>query len=77
MIIVKHFVVKDKTGEISVLTDRMLPSVGSQLTVHRNINPAFSLCTREATVFVEDSACNQCRLRKNAVLWTLVDRLWI
>lgn len=51
----KYFVLQDKTGEIHVVTDRVLPNVGDSTTVHGRLEEAFSLGDVSALVFIEDS----------------------
>ena len=53
-LVAKYFVLKDKTGEIPVVTDRVLPNVGDTVTVHGQLKEAFSLGSFSALVFVED-----------------------
>jgi len=51
----KYFLLQDKTGEIHVVTSRMLPNVGDSVTVHGRLEEAFSLGEVSALVFIEDS----------------------
>ena len=51
----KFYKVKDKTGEIIVVTKRTLPEVTSQAAVTGKIDEAFSVGDENLTVFVEES----------------------
>ena len=55
---VKSFVLKDKTGEIRVITDRVLPNVGDKVVVHGRLEEAFSLGNFSTLIFIEDSPEN-------------------
>lgn len=54
LLVVKYFRVKDKTGEIVVVTGRTLPAVGSEVRVTGRVEEAFSLGTEQLLVFVEE-----------------------
>jgi hypothetical protein len=43
LLVVKSFVLKDKTGEIRVITDRVLPNVGDKVVVHGRLEERFLL----------------------------------
>jgi hypothetical protein len=51
--IMKYFKVKDRTGEIMVITEKPLPSVGAKITVNGMVHDAFSLGGEQVLVFVE------------------------
>jgi hypothetical protein len=51
----KYFKLKDKTGEIVVVTDRALPVVGSKVRVKGKIEEAFAIGDQQMLVFVEDN----------------------
>lgn len=53
LLIVKYFRVKDKTGEIVVLTDRSLPPAGSKVRVKGHMKEAFAIGDKQMLVFVE------------------------
>lgn len=53
LIFVKYFVVRDNSGEISVVTDRPLPAKGEKIKVKGNVKEAFSLGTNTALVLME------------------------
>lgn len=54
-LLTKYFVLRDKTGEIHVVTSRVLPNVGDSVTVRGQLEEAFSLGDVRALIFVEDS----------------------
>src|SRR5512137_1814656 len=43
LFIVKYFVLKDKTGEITVVTERPLPVIGSKVRVRGKVKESFAL----------------------------------
>ncbi len=53
LFVVKFFRLKDKTGEIVVVTSKPLPSLGSKVRVKGRIEEAFSIGTEQMLVFVE------------------------
>jgi len=53
LLVIKYFVVKDRTGEIPVVTARPLPRKGSRITVKGTVQEAFSLGDRQLIVIVE------------------------
>ncbi len=54
LFVVKYFRVKDKTGEIVVISRRPLPSVGSKVRVTGRVQEAFSVGSEQMLVFIED-----------------------
>jgi hypothetical protein len=52
--VVKYFVVKDKTGEIMVVTSRPLPREGAEITIKGTVREAFSIGDKQLLVIVED-----------------------
>ncbi len=54
LFVVKYFRLKDKTGEIVVVTGKPLPVVGSKVRVKGKIVEAFSIGTEQMLVFVEE-----------------------
>lgn len=54
LFVIKYFRVKDKTGEIMVVTRRSLPSIGSKVRVKGRVEEAFSIGTEQMLVFVEN-----------------------
>ena len=53
LVVVKYFVVKDSTGEITVVTPKPLPRKGSPITVSGTVQEAFSLGDKQVIVIVE------------------------
>lgn len=53
LFVVKYFVVRDNSGEISVVTDRPLPAKGQKIKVKGSVKEAFSLGTKTALVLME------------------------
>lgn len=53
LLVIKYFVVKDRTGEIPVVTAKPLPRKGSRITVKGTVHEAFSLGDRQLIVIVE------------------------
>ncbi len=54
LFVVKYFRLKDKTGEIVVVTGKPLPAVGSRVRVKGKIVEAFSIGSEQMLVFVEE-----------------------
>jgi uncharacterized protein YjbJ (UPF0337 family) len=55
LVIVKFFKLKDKTGEITVITKRSLPAVGAKERVKGKVQEAFAIGDQQMLVFVEES----------------------
>ena len=55
LFIVKYFVVRDNSGEISVVTERPLPAKGEKIKVKGTVKETFSFGTKTAIVLVEAS----------------------
>lgn len=55
LVFVQYFVVKDNTGEITVVTRRPLPRKDSQITVKGKVEQAFSIGDKQLIVIVENS----------------------
>ncbi len=53
LFIVKYFVVRDNSGEISVVTDKPLPAKGEKIKVKGRVKEAFSIGTKTAIVLIE------------------------
>jgi hypothetical protein len=53
--VLKFFKVRDKTGEVIVVTKKSLPGIKSRVSVKGKINEAFSLGDQKLLVFVEES----------------------
>ena len=54
LFVVRYFVVKDKTGEIIVVTKRPLPSEGTKITVKGTVREAFSIGDKQLVVVLEN-----------------------
>jgi hypothetical protein len=54
LFVVKYFVVKDKTGEIIVVTKRPMPMEGTNITVNGKVQEAFSIGDKQLIVIVEN-----------------------
>ena len=53
LLIVKYFVLRDATGEITVVTDRPLPAKGEKIKVKGIVKEAFSIGDKTSLVLVE------------------------
>ena len=53
LFVIKYFMVKDSSGEITVVTTRPLPQRGSKITVKGTVHEAFSLGNTQLIVIVE------------------------
>ena len=51
--VMKYFKLKDRTGEIMVITENSLPSVGEKIRVNGTVHDAFSLGGEKVLVFIE------------------------
>ncbi|MCL5021831.1 MAG: hypothetical protein M1497_00400 [Nitrospirae bacterium] len=54
LVFVRYFLVKDKTGEIAVVTKRPLPKVRTAITVKGTVREAFALGDKQLIVLVEN-----------------------
>lgn len=53
LLIIKYFIVKDKTGQIAVVTERPLPNVGAKIVVKGTVEEAFSIGDKRLIVIAE------------------------
>jgi hypothetical protein len=53
LLFIKHFILKDDTGEIVVITDKPLPRTGAKMKVKGTVKEAFALGNRSLVVIVE------------------------
>ena len=53
LLFVKWFKLKDKTGEITVITKKSLPAVGAKERVKGKVEEAFTIGNQQLLVFVE------------------------
>ena len=56
MFFAKYFILKDASGEITVITDRPLPAVGAQIKVKGHVEESFSLGDQQHLVFIENKS---------------------
>jgi hypothetical protein len=59
LFVVKYFVVRDNSGEISVVTEKPLPAKGEKIKVKGTVKETFSFGTKTALVLVEASEKNK------------------
>ncbi len=52
-LVIRYFIIKDKTGEIPVVTERPLPRRGNKITVKGTVQEAFSIGDKQLIVIVE------------------------
>ena len=53
LIVIKYFVVRDRTGEIIVVTQKPLPKKGSKITAKGTVQEAFSIGDQQLIVIME------------------------
>lgn len=53
LLIVKYFVVRDKTGEITIVTEKPLPQVGKKIKVKGTVKEAFAIGDQQLMVILE------------------------
>jgi aspartyl/asparaginyl-tRNA synthetase len=53
LFVVRYFVLRDATGELTVITDRPLPAKGEKIKVKGIVKEAFSIGTKTSLVLVE------------------------
>jgi len=56
IVLIKTYVLRDETGEITVITNTALPNVGSRREVVGRVETGFSLGSMQALVLVDESA---------------------
>ncbi len=54
-VFIKYLKLKDKTGEIVVVTDKPLPKIGTEIKVKGTVQEAFSIGDQQLIVIVEQS----------------------
>lgn len=54
LFVVRYFIVKDKTGEIIVVTKRPLPKKGTDISVKGTVQEAFSIGDKQLIVILEN-----------------------
>lgn len=53
LFVIKYFMVKDRSGEIIVVTQKPLPAKGSKITVKGTVQEAFSMGDNQLIVIIE------------------------
>ncbi len=53
LFVVKYFIIRDNSGEITVITEKPLPAKGERIKVKGIVKEAFSIGTKTALVLVE------------------------
>ena len=54
LFVIKYFVVRDKTGQIAVVSDKPLPKKGTTVRVTGTVREAFSIGDQQLLVLVEE-----------------------
>lgn len=55
LVFLRYFIVRDKTGEITVVTNRALPREGEKIKVRGQVAQAFAIGDKQLVVILEDS----------------------
>ena len=55
LFVVRYYILKDDSGEITVVTDRPLPAQGEQIKTTGIVKEAFSIGTKTTLVLVENT----------------------
>jgi aspartyl/asparaginyl-tRNA synthetase len=55
LLVLRYFVLKDETGEITVITPKAVPTRGERIRVRGRVNQAFAFQDKSLIVIVEDS----------------------
>ncbi|NWG01400.1 MAG: hypothetical protein HXY44_00925 [Syntrophaceae bacterium] len=53
LIIIKYFVIQDGTGEITIVTEKALPKIGTKMKVKGTVKEAFSIGDQQLIVLFE------------------------
>jgi len=53
LVFVKYFVIKDKTGEITIVTEKPLPKIGTKMKVKGTVKEAFSIGDQQLIIIFE------------------------
>jgi hypothetical protein len=56
LLVVKYFILRDSTGEITVITERPLPAKGEKIKITGTVKEAFSIGPNTSLVIVEGPA---------------------
>lgn len=54
LILIKYFILRDETGEIFIVTDRILPREGSTVSVKGRVEEAFNIGNEQMIVIIEE-----------------------
>jgi aspartyl/asparaginyl-tRNA synthetase len=55
LLFIKYFIVRDDTGEITVVTDKAVPRQGEKVRVTGRVNQAFAIGEKNVIVIMEES----------------------
>ena len=55
LFVVKYFVLRDESGEITVVTPRILPRQGNSITIRGHVREAFTVGDEQLLVIVEET----------------------
>ena len=55
LLLIKYFRLKDKTGEIYIVTDKILPKQGASTSVKGHVQEAFTIGAEQFIVIMEDN----------------------
>ncbi len=54
LIIIKYFVLRDRTGEVTIVTEKPLPKIGSKMKVKGIVEEAFAIGDQQLIVIFEN-----------------------
>lgn len=54
LVIVKYFVLRDSTGEVTIVTEKPLPKIGTKMKVKGTVEEAFSIGDQQLIVIFEN-----------------------
>jgi hypothetical protein len=52
-LVIKYFIIRDKTGEIAVVTEKPLPKKGNRIKVKGTVEEAFAIGDKQLIVIIE------------------------
>lgn len=53
LIIVRYFVIRDSTGEVTIVTEKPLPKIGTKMKVEGTVEEAFAIGDQQLIVIFE------------------------
>lgn len=53
LIIIKYFVMRDSTGEVTIVTEKPLPKIGTKMKVEGTVQEAFAIGDQQLIVIFE------------------------